>query len=376
MHLHYKVWLKGVFAFVLFLGIFLVVLWADLFIWNAPSIYAGEGPYSREERIAIASLVKITIAAIAVITSIVISFGALSLLVPKPAVDTYSRYPRFARFFYYFSKFLSASVVGLLVSYGTLTKALAEQGLLPNFVPNLHTILMQFAGTATAITYALYRACRLSTASQAVSNDSRPPVVYLRSFQDEKRYRVQPSWRGGSWWRAFSLVAISLEAVIASAVDHVGPFIALAKPGQFIPVDGAARDSVDNEHWKAHVISFLERARAIIILPGKTGGLAWEISWLHTKGMFAKVAFVIPPGPRYWRRRLWRNFCSETQLNRVVELPSEDEVLDALILYVCNGRLISLKGKRTESGYIAAISKLIIELDQSSKLQADHPFYQ
>jgi hypothetical protein len=171
-----------------------------------------------------------------------------------------------------------------------------------------------------------------------------------------------------------SPLAPPLEAVIARAVEDLGPFVALGKPGQFIPVDGAARDSVDDEHWKAHVISFLEEARGVLILPGKTGGLAWEISWLHARGMLSKVAFVIPPVLRYWRRKLWRSFCYETQLDRIVEMPSEDDVLNSVILYVRNGRLISLKGKRTEAGYVAAIANFSNELERSSKLLVEHPF--
>jgi hypothetical protein len=271
MYPRYRVWFKRIFAFALFISIFLIVVWADLFISNAPSRYSGEGTYSEEERMAIMVLARKIIASVAVLIAVFTSFGALLLLLPKPTIHSGSRLPRLARLFYYLSMFLLASLIGLLMSAGTLTKALAAQGLLPVFVTRFHANLLQVAGTAAGVTYALYRAYRLPIASQAVSNDSRPPFVYLRSFRDEKRYRVGPSWRGGNWWRRglnMSLIGIPLETVLAMALEDHKPFVALGKPGQFIPVDGAARDSVDDD-WQSHIISFLKRARAVLLCPVK-----------------------------------------------------------------------------------------------------------
>jgi hypothetical protein len=256
-----------------------------------------------------------------------------------------------------------ALAIVMLMPYATIAKALASKGLLPNFVAEFQTPLMQIAATIGAVTFSIYRACRLPTVSHILSSDSRPPFVYLRSFRDEKRYRMISSWRiGGSWQRYMSLIGTPFETILAMAAADKGPFIALAKPGRLTLLDGAARESAA-EDWKSHVISFLKKARAVIILPGMTGGLAWELSWLHDENMLGKSAFVIPPVIlRYHRRKLWRTFCSATQIDHMLQMPPEDEVLKSLILYIKNESVVSIKGKRNELGYRTAITRFIEDL--------------
>lgn len=358
MHPRYTVWLKRALAFALFASIFVVVVWAYLLIWNAPSRYSGEGTYCEVYGAGKDDSCRLGR------TNCSLYFFWCLLLLPKPTIHSGSRLPRLARLFYYLPMFLLASLIGLLTSANTLAKALAAQGILPDFATHFAVNLIQVAGIAVSITYGLYRACRLSSATQAVANDSRPPFVYLRSFRDEKRYRVVPIWRGGSWWRRglnMSPIGIPLETVLAMALEDHGPFVALRKPGQLIPVDGAARDTVD-EDWKSRIVSFLKKERAVLIVPGVTGGLAWEISWLHREGMLQKVAFVMPPGPRFYRRKRWRIFCYATQLDHLVQMPPEDEAVNSVILYVKNGSLISFNGKRTEGGYRTAVARFISEL--------------
>jgi len=92
-----------------------------------------------------------------------------------------------------------------------------------------------------------------------VASDRRPPVVYLRSFDDDYAVSIE-------------------EEILADILDEVGPFVAIGRPEDKLPPLGASRKYLPDGPWKPHVLNLLNRASLVVLLAGKTEGLAWEMA--------------------------------------------------------------------------------------------------
>lgn len=91
-----------------------------------------------------------------------------------------------------------------------------------------------------------------------------PPVLYLRSFDDDERAaRIKGEW--------------TEEEHLRSVLSQFGPFVAIGRPGESVPTAGAARVYVGDAHWQATVEQLLGRARLVVLRTGGTRGLHWEI---------------------------------------------------------------------------------------------------
>jgi hypothetical protein len=110
MRPYYMVWLRRILVLVLFASALFISIYGELFIWNAPLRYQGEGTFSEDERVAIMALARMIAAALVVLMVFFIYFSALLILVPKQNIYSNSRFPRLARLFYYLSirRFLGA----------------------------------------------------------------------------------------------------------------------------------------------------------------------------------------------------------------------------------------------------------------------------
>ncbi len=115
-------------------------------------------------------------------------------------------------------------------------------------------------GATAILVYRLYRRGRQHTAllgEEVISRDTRPPIVYLRSFTDE--------------------VSIAREEEdLATIFGDVGPFVAIGRPGDPLPPLGASRFYVADSDWQGFVAGLLRKASLVIVLAGRTQGLAWE----------------------------------------------------------------------------------------------------
>ncbi len=107
-------------------------------------------------------------------------------------------------------------------------------------------------------------------------DDSRPPVVYLRPFKKDASTvaRVLP----GLLTPGLPLYTFStLEEQLSEAVRPIGPLVALARPGAALPKPGAARFHAADDEWRDFVIDLLGKARLVVLRPGETEALMWEI---------------------------------------------------------------------------------------------------
>lgn len=113
------------------------------------------------------------------------------------------------------------------------------------------------------------------SASELLATDPRPPVLYLRSFSNETTVGDE-------------------ELAISRALEELGPFVAIGRPGERLPQLGAARMYLTDDSWQGEVQSLMARARFVIVAAGDTPGLGWEISQCAKIDDPRKLIFLVP----------------------------------------------------------------------------------
>lgn len=117
------------------------------------------------------------------------------------------------------------------------------------------------------------------SAESLISKDPRPPVLYLRSFQDDPiaaQGKLQWSIPGPQGSQPLSWVAETEEQQLAQVMNEIGPFVALGRPGEMLPEIGAARTYTSNDEWQNKVLNLMGRAKLIVLRAGDTPNFLWE----------------------------------------------------------------------------------------------------
>jgi hypothetical protein len=133
------------------------------------------------------------------------------------------------------------------------------------------------------------------TASELTAHDARRPIVLLRSFADDDLMVVTGRSKEG-------LTTGDFEESIEDQFAPFGPFVAIGKPGEPLPALGAARDYYSDAEWQDAVAKWMDEALALVVIPGLTGGLGWELETIRQYGHFDKV-LVLSPASRRRKRR-------------------------------------------------------------------------
>jgi hypothetical protein len=130
-------------------------------------------------------------------------------------------------------------------------------------------------------------------ARDVLASDTRPPVIYLRSFQDDVRSPIGGGF--GLWLKVLMwFLPVSFEQELAAIMNRLGPFVAVGKPGEKLPELGANRFYFRDDEWQTRVTELVQQARLTVILCGATANLWWEID--HVLGSVTpdRVVLVIP----------------------------------------------------------------------------------
>lgn len=108
----------------------------------------------------------------------------------------------------------------------------------------------------------------------SLANDTRSPIVYLRPFStDETPRTVMRGVTGTSLIGRFG----SFEEQLSLALEPIGPLVAIGKPGEVLPTPGAVRRYASDTDWQTQVQGWLSEAQLVILRPGFTEGLWWEL---------------------------------------------------------------------------------------------------
>jgi hypothetical protein len=132
-------------------------------------------------------------------------------------------------------------------------------------------------------------------AEALLAQDGRPPVLYLRSFGDDGSSAplsvgILSSWGGGE------------EEQIAAAMNEIGPFVAIGRPGEAMPELGASRTYQKDEDWQKWVSKMIESAQLVLFRVGKTEGFWWEVGHAAVVGKPERIVFLLPFGRRSYEQ--------------------------------------------------------------------------
>lgn len=123
---------------------------------------------------------------------------------------------------------------------------------------------------------------------RAQESDGRPPVLYLRSFSDDKQ-TSRTGRRGAAVFR-------TEEQQLKRAFGRFGPFIAIGQPGERLPPAGAARIYTPDADWRQIVVEHIRQAGLVLINAGISAGLMWEIGQAVSLVAPEKIVILVPFG--------------------------------------------------------------------------------
>jgi len=204
-----------------------------------------------------------------------------------------------------------------------------------------------FFGQLFTVVRCLKRRSAHALTDEALDNDPRPPVLYLRPFtQDSAVLSSGPRifnlfnpfswgkvlrWRGLlSSWAAFWTFKWTFEQLLESNTRALGPLVAIGQPGS-PPILGAHNLFV-GEEWQDRVADLSRRAQLVVLAAGDTPGILWEVNFM-LKHLDPSKCIIYVENGRYrawwplWRKgsrgKLWKQFRALSRELFPVPLPEK-----------------------------------------------------
>lgn len=195
----------------------------------------------------------------------------------------------------------------------------------------------------------LYLGYRLAHVSPLTSkDDTRRPILFLRPFSSDNATTIQPrgvlatlcgldkgynrygdqaSERGKLsllyLWTAvhpIRVLRLTINRCVDSAEESLvrffaklAPVYAIGKPGEVLPTPGAHR-LYPGDNWQEVIQDFLSRAQAVIVQPGTSEGVLWELQQIRQKVPYFRVLLSLvtykrdPEGYEQLRKALWESW--------------------------------------------------------------------
>lgn len=148
----------------------------------------------------------------------------------------------------------------------------------------------------TDVTYRFGRRLSLRGAQEIIDRDSRPEILLLRSFIDERlRLRAHRTGRQALAERLTLRRFAGFEELLAWSLWRFGPAMTLGQPGTRLPLIGAARVFVPDRDWRAVVDEKIRSSLLVVANVGRTSALMYEIGRIRQAGALTKTLFVFPP---------------------------------------------------------------------------------
>jgi hypothetical protein len=170
---------------------------------------------------------------------------------------------------------------------GVIWGALLMQHIASTFVNLLPFV---FATALVVINISVARMARpyyMRRHLSSVASDPRSPIIYLRSFLVDDETTAEELHVGLSWGYKWSL-----EEELCGQLASLAPVICIGRPGDRLPPGRAVRIYVNDGVWQDFVGELIELAGAIIIRPGTSRGLSWELSRVARPDLVQKLTLL------------------------------------------------------------------------------------
>jgi hypothetical protein len=141
--------------------------------------------------------------------------------------------------------------------------------------------------------YALRRSVVL--ADEACHRDSRPPVLFLRTFRDDQVSLLEAHTSKIVRFFDPDVDLGTLEQLVVMNLIHQGPVIGLGNPADKLPPIGAAREYIRKGDWQAVIESLMEKSARIVLALEFSRNLQWEVETIRNKKLLQKTITLIPP---------------------------------------------------------------------------------
>ncbi len=209
-------------------------------------------------------------------------------------------------------------------------------------------------------------------ATALLESDSRPPVLFLRSFRDE-RISV---WRNNFRNIATGNMIATLEIAIADVARKLGPFIAIGEPNERLPNLGAARLYAKDDEWQTIVQGLMDRAQVIVAVPAMAKWVRWELRQLLANKRALKSVILLPPKRREWIFGTFKYSYIEGSWSAVLEEFANTQWSDALqqvdtrralmVFFHDNSLYVVVSKKKYESDYERGLALAIWHISNRS----------
>jgi len=128
-------------------------------------------------------------------------------------------------------------------------------------------------------------------ANRVLELDNRRPILFLRSFVDDKVWL----WGKGLFGK---FRRKTIDEAIERLARRLGPFVAIANPNTQLPRLGAAQAYFSNDTWQNAIARWVRTAQMIVMVAGRTEGLRWELDHILADEGQAKLVIFLPPAFR------------------------------------------------------------------------------
>ena len=217
----------------------------------------------------------------------------------------------------------------------------------------------------------LYRRARrhaLLPAQELRKKEHRPIVLFLRSFVDDQLKIRARAANGRSWLERF--VKVTFEEVLVDHLWRYGPVVALGKPGDKFPPLGAARDYLPEESWQQKIEQLMTEADIIVVVLGRTEGLAWEITKLTELGLLSNLIFVLPPISEATLRIRWNYLCDVFDKNKEekggIKLPHDADLRRLrAIIYPGTDKIVGITAEKRDDWTYETVIDACVELNKT-----------
>jgi hypothetical protein len=204
-------------------------------------------------------------------------------------------------------------------------------------------------------------------AHRLMQRDTRPPVLYLRSFGDDALKLWTATLGRPSLLERFTPSRFdAFEEVIGRHFSLTGPVIALNPPDTKLAPLGAARETLDSAAWQATISEWMSRSAVIVLVmpPGKvTQGLNWELQNVSVNQYWAKTLIVVPPVRVSFLQARWQQFLAAYSTVWPFTFPPPTAVSKPLTLTFDNDTWTAIRANRQDEWtYSAAIEEALSRL--------------